>query len=252
MQACDGIVSPGVVNRALFFGGTLNNYNVALTRSSDNKKTGPIPVSTSEKSTCPSTCKMYDNCYGKYGPIAIHWDMISDKKRGIDWHDFCVHIQRLPNDQLWRHNQAGDLPGDGTHIDMAALGKLVHANLGKRGFTYTHYDMNISHNKSSIEYCNKHGFTINVSCDTLEQVDEMAKLTTAPMVVVLKSDEERTSFFTPGGKRVLVCPATRRQNVQCVNCELCQKQGDARPVIGFPAHGTKKKAINEFLSRQGE
>ena len=47
-------------------------------------------------------------------------------------------IAALPVNDLWRHNQAGDLPGDGELIDKPKLRQLIKANHGKRGFTYSH------------------------------------------------------------------------------------------------------------------
>ena len=56
----------------------------------------------------------------------------------MDWQSFLSAIYSLPVGQLWRHNQAGDLPGIGNKIDVKQLGQLVKASEGKRGFTYTH------------------------------------------------------------------------------------------------------------------
>ena len=207
-----------------------------------NAKTGPMPVSTTESSTCPSTCGLIDECYGTTGPLAIHWIQVDDGRRGVNWNTFCDIIYKLPKNQIWRHNQAGDLPGDGKHIDGPALYKLVQANDGKRGYTYTHYPLT-TYNVACIESAIKDGFTISVSCDSLEEVEKKRKLTTAPLVVVLHSEEGRPSFTADSGHTVVVCPATIRDDVQCVTCELCVLP-DRKYVIGFPAHGVHKKKIN--------
>lgn len=45
-----------------------------FTLASGNKKTGPIPVSTTIDTTCPSACPLKSGgCYAKHGPLAIVW-----------------------------------------------------------------------------------------------------------------------------------------------------------------------------------
>jgi hypothetical protein len=222
-------------------------YKVHLTRVSRNSKTGPIPVSTSEAATCPPTCGQHDTCYAKFGPGMIHWQLVNDGTRSTDWKTFLDEVRRLPRNQLWRHNQAGDLPGDGVTIDAGALKKLVGANKGKRGFTYTHYPLT-PENVAAVEAANAQGFTINVSCDTLAQSDALLGKIAAPRVVVLPSTETRKSFFSEVGDRIVVCPATYNERVSCSTCELCFGSSPTRAVIGFPAHGTKKKVIDIRLA----
>jgi len=214
---------------------------VHLTRVSSNAKTGPIPVSTTERKSCPVRCPhMNAGCYADSGPLALHWNKIP--YRGMPWEDFCEAIAALPAGTLWRHNQAGDLPGDGAdRIDGPALMDLVEANLGRRGFTYTHYDPTKGDNAYWIAAANAMGFTINLSADTLEQADAYAALGIGPVVVVLPSYTSAHGM-TPEGRTVAVCPATQTEGVSCATCQICAKQRQA--IIGFPAHGSRKKVIN--------
>ena len=69
---------------------------VHLTLKSANVKTGPIPVSTTERDSCPADCKMKAECYAASGPLALHWAAVSDKKRGASWPEFCDTIEALP------------------------------------------------------------------------------------------------------------------------------------------------------------
>lgn len=219
------------------------NYRVALSLVSRNEKTGPIPVSTTDASTCPPTCAQFETCYAKYGHLAIHWGAINGGRRGMDWLDFCREISRLPHRQLWRHNQAGDLPGDGVDIDSDALLQLVEANAGRRGFTYTHYPLNWR-NVALIEAANARGFAVNVSCDSLTESDRVANLTRAPQSVVLHSQTTAHAVYTPAGKKVVVCPATYRDDITCARCGLCADNSAKRAAVGFPAHGPKKRVID--------
>ena len=217
--------------------------NVHLSLKSANAKTGPIPVSTSSKATCPTDCAMRDGCYASSGPLALHWGAVSNGTRGTDWQTFVDQIAALPDGQLWRHNQAGDLPGDGTTVDPVALGELVAANRGRRGFTYTHYRDGAS--LSWIKTANEWGFTINLSANDLSDADRLADTGAGPVVVVLSSDQTDNTV-TPSGRRVVVCPAIQRDDVSCATCQLCQRQRST--IVGFPAHGSRKRVIDIKLA----
>jgi hypothetical protein len=163
-------------------------------------------------------------------------------------------ISRLHKGQLWRHNQAGDLVGlvDCLTIDQKALAALVTANKGKRGFTYTHYSVTGNSasalaNRYAIRKANQGGFIINLSADTYAEADSMQALRLAPVVVLQTEDAPRVDF-TPAGNKVITCPATYKDNVTCFSCKLCAVAMDKRQVIiGFPVHGTKKKAASKVI-----
>jgi hypothetical protein len=216
---------------------------VHLTLKSANAKTGPIPVSTTSKESCPTDCSMRAGCYASSGPLALHWSAVSNGTRGTDWATFTSQIAALPDGQLWRHNQAGDLPGDGTTVDPVRLGQLVAANIGRRGFTYSHYRDGAS--LSWIKTANEHGFTVNLSANDLTDADALAETGAGPVVVVLPSTQTENTT-TPAGRRVVVCPATQRDDVSCATCQLCQRQRST--IVGFPAHGTKKRVIDIKLA----
>jgi hypothetical protein len=214
-------------------------YSVHLSPKSANAKTGPIPVSTTSKATCPTDCAMRDGCYAASGPLALHWNAVSNGTRGTDWQTFVDQIAALPDGQLWRHNQAGDLPGDGSTVDPVALGELVAANRGRRGFTYTHY--RDSESLAWVRHANAWGFTVNLSANDLSDADMLADTGAGPVVVVLSSDQTDNTV-TPSGRRVVVCPATQRDDVSCATCQLCQRQRST--IVGFPAHGSRKRVID--------
>jgi hypothetical protein len=158
----------------------------------------------------------------------------------MDWDAFTSKIAALPAGTLWRHNQAGDLPGNGDTIDREALLDLVDANRGRRGFTYTHKPMADVRNQGAVAVANRQGLTVNLSANTLEEADKLAALGIAPVVVVQDADEGvRADTVTPGGRKVATCPATYRDDVTCASCGLCQRQ-DRKVIVGFPAHGYSK------------
>ena len=217
---------------------------VHITPRSANAKTGPIPVTTSEASTCPSTCPFIGKgCYAKSGPLALHWRKVSAGERGTDWQGLCDFVQQLPKRQLWRHNQAGDLPHNAGLIDYAKIAHLVVANTGKRGFTYTHHSLS-SHNVSILSRATRQGFTVNVSTESLDRADD-AMAMGLPAVTVVRNDTP-VPKRTPAGNLVVVCPAQTRE-VSCSECGLCS-QAKRKCVVAFMAHGTAKRTVNEIVS----
>ena len=216
-----------------------------FTERSRNVKTGNIPVTTSAKSTCPSICPLKDSgCYADGGPLAIVWNQVSGNGYGIK--DLCRDIESLPDGQLWRHNQAGDLPHKKQRINKSLLDQIVLANVGKRGFTYTHHDMSIAHNRAQVEASNLLGFTINLSGNNPAHADELADLGIAPVVTVLPIDQ-RTNATTPAGRKIVVCPAAIDDTnaITCKTCQLCAKS-NRTAIIGFPAHGMRKKKADNI------
>jgi hypothetical protein len=216
---------------------------VHLTLKSANVKTGPIPVSTTEQASCPDDCTMKKECYAKSGPLALHWAAVSNGTRGTDWATFTQAVAAMPAGQLWRHNQAGDLPQTGGTIDAVKLGQLVAANTGRRGFTYSHHRDAAS--IAWIRHANAWGFTVNLSANDLNDADYLASQNAGPVVVVLPSTTTQNTT-TPAGRAVVICPATQRDDVSCATCQLCQRQRAA--IVGFPAHGTKKRVIDIKLA----
>lgn len=217
-----------------------------LTYRSSNAKTGPIPVSTSSAKTCPDVCPLKTlGCYATGGPLALHWKAVTNGSRGTHWQTFLRQIFELPANQLWRHNQAGDLPGLNNTINGDALRSLTIANRGKRGFTYTHKPPT-PENLSLIREANEGGLTINLSANNLDHADKLIK-TGLPVTVVLPSEDvDKRSQLTPAGHKVVTCPAARSKRINCSTCALCQK-ADRNFIIGFPAHGARKNAVSNLV-----
>lgn len=217
-------------------------YN--FVRVSRNNKTGPIPVSTTAKESCPDTCAFKaSGCYAKSGPINIHWSRLS--KQGLTREEFLEKIKQIPRNQLWRHNQAGDLPHKGGKIDFDFLKDLTVANHGKKGFTYTHHTIG-EENIQMIKWANQNGFTVNLSANNIDEAIELAK-TGLPIVTVVSSKTDK-KHFNYRGANFMICPATYRDKIQCANCKLCQKS-NRKWIVAFPAHGIRKKSIDSQLEK---
>ena len=216
-------------------------------------------VTTSPRSTCPQTCAFRKGgkdylaglCYAEHGALggfvwtlldrASAGDTIMNNIRVFDFAELLYAIRRLRPNALWRHNIAGDLPTNNkTTIDRAALRSITAANKGRRGFTFTHYDVitNIA-NRDAIAEANSDGFRINLSGNSLEHADQLADLRIAPVTVILPVGSKRNTT-TPNGRTVVICP-TSTHGLTCAECGLCARMRST--IIGFPASGGLKHKI---------
>lgn len=215
-----------------------------LKQVSGNRKTGPMPVSTSNSATCPDACPIkLKGCYAKYGPTGMAWRNVDSgkAKEAVEWPQFIRQVKALSRGALWRHNQAGDLNGSNDVIDTVQLSQLVNANKGKRGFTYTHYPMTNVDNQIAVSLANVNGFTINLSGNDVEHADKLKALNIAPVVVLMPRDADKVTM-TPAGNKVVICPAENSDKVTCLSCGLCQL-AERDYIIGFRAHGTAAKTV---------
>ena len=212
-------------------------------KQSANMKTGPIPVTYSQRDTCPPSCPHYlDDCYAEGFHTRMTWDKIP--VRGVELSDVLRFIKAMKPGQLWRHNIAGDLPGEGETVDAAALGEIVAANTGRRGFTYTHKKSPDAINWA--RHATDWGFTVNLSADDAGEADTLAAHG-LPMVCIVPMDTPKHTT-TPAGRSILVCPAQTVDYMTCALCGLCQK-ADRRQIIGFRAHGTKARETDRKARR---
>ena len=205
-----------------------------LIQKSANRKTGPLPVTYAERKTCPASCPHYlDDCYAEAFHTRLAWDRAAAEGVGVA--GVVSFIQKMKLGQLWRHAVAGDLWGQGEHVDPLALGEVVRANIGRRGFTYTH-------KKSAqaikwIRHANAWGFTVNLSADDAAEADRLADLNAGPVVCIVPADT-KPGAKTPAGRPITICPAQLNEYMTCSVCELCQK-ADRRAIVGFLPHGNR-------------
>ena len=212
-------------------------------------------VTTSSKASCPQGCEHHpDNggyCYAKEGwHLNMHWDKVTSGDRGTDFESFLKEVEDFQADEPWRHNQAGDLLGydhdPANTIDSEALGKLAKANQGKRGFTYTHKEIEPSKyvdtptakaNLEAITKANRDGFTINLSANGIKQADRYYKTGNPTAVTVPEDTPEKTT--TPEGVKVVVCPVQTEKAKNCAECLLCQR-GKRKIIVAFRVHSSNK------------
>jgi hypothetical protein len=225
----------------------LSSLSFHLSTVSSNAKTGPIAVSTSSRATCSPSCPFFQNgCYAESGPLLLHWRKVTEGLRGVTFSEFLSSLLSLESGRLFRHNQAGDLPHTAGRISRAFVKSMVASVRHLKAFTYTHHDIKLGENLQLLKYANRNGFTINLSTESETAADD-AIAAGLPAVMVANSDEERTTWHTPAGNTVLVCPAQRSDITTCADCKLCHHRG-RRVVIAFLAHGTGKRKANAAIS----
>jgi hypothetical protein len=213
---------------------------VRLQTKSDNRKTGPIAVSTTEKKSCPPTCPLAGNnaCYAKHSFTGYWWNRV--EQDGMSWDEFVKKVSALPCGSEFRHNQAGDLPGSGGNLHSEKIERLAEASSHLRAFTYTHYPIN-KRNLRILRKLNV-GMTVNLSADTELEAD-LKMLVGLPVVLTCREDAPK-SFKTVGGNRVIICPEQTGVLPNCKECMLCAAK-KREYIIGFRAHGAGKGKINK-------
>ena len=219
-----------------------------LSPVSSNIKTGPIPVSTSSRVTCNPDCPFLGKgCYAENFPLKIHWDAVTRGDRGQPLPKFLASVEALPENQLLRHNQAGDFPHTGGRISRRFVRRLVKANRGKKGSTYTPHDLSKGENLALIRQANRQGFAVNVSTET-ELAADAAVASGLPAVLAVPDTETRTAWNSPAGNRVVVCPAQRPDStVTCATCAICHTR-PAKLIVAFIAHGASKAKASAAIA----
>jgi hypothetical protein len=141
----------------------------ALTEVSQNSKTGPIAVSSSGWSTCPSTCGAREVCYAMKGyHTRLHGDAITREDRGLPAEQFIKKVAALRPGTFFRHNVGGDLWHHHGKVVPSLLLSLASATQHlTAAWTYTHHRPD-PRNQKALRQATDLGFTVNVSTETLD------------------------------------------------------------------------------------
>lgn len=211
-------------------------------RPSQNRKvsSGNAFVSRTTMDSCPDTCPFkignQRKCYAEAGKTGMHWRFA--EKRGVEWEEFLAQVRKLPEGVPFRHNEAGDLPGDTERkLDGEKLLELAEAASHVRGFTYTHYP---DHgNTAALREVNARGFAVNVSsewCPKRGFADaDRAMDKGLPAVAIVPKDSPNV-MHTSKGRAAVKCPEMQGKVESCEECMLCH-QTERSFVITFPVHG---------------
>lgn len=222
--------------------------NYGFTRVSQNRKIGPMAVTMTSRSSCPTTCSYRGaGCYAENFPLVLHWSKLDGAGKTID--AVCGDIRSLPKGSMLRINQAGDLAHNNGQIDPTHLGKLMKATKRVKAFGYTHHRPEIGNNADLLKAANDSGLTLNLSAESLSEADALADLAIAPVVVAVPRGTPKVTT-TPAGRHVVMCPAYHTE-IDCASCGVCAVN-HRRSIIAFEAHGsTRAKVEKVFWAKSG-
>ncbi|KQS84311.1 hypothetical protein ASG58_21310 [Rhizobium sp. Leaf383] len=195
--------------------------------------------------------------------MSIFWGKVDRGEVGGNFDTFVKEVEQLPRRQMWRYAQAGDLPGEGDSIDREQMTRLAKANRGRPVIAFTHKPATVE-NIETLRQARDLGFSVNLSANNVGHADELVKhglnvVVVLPTEYAREKEETNTEYrarlnslpkHTPDGNRIAVCPATYTET-NCLQCGACAKSGDRSAIIGFPAHGTKKKQVSQMATASG-
>ncbi|MFM7549481.1 MAG: hypothetical protein ACKO8I_11570 [Cyanobacteriota bacterium] len=233
------------------------SHRAVLIHPSENRKTGPIAVSSTSRSTCPSSCPLAadQGCYADAGfHTRLQWNRLSAGRIGVSPEAFIAQVRALPAGVLFRHCVAGDQwpePADPLRIDRALLLQLAGASRHLRAaWSYSHMPMDAV-NQATVKQAAARGLVVNASTESRTVAAELHRQGIAAVCVVPAGTPP---VFEHQGVRFIECPHSRSGGtVQCIGCggrfgiPLCAQA--ARPfVVTFPAHGARAAAAAAHCS----
>lgn len=235
------------------------NLAMIVIPKSSNEKTGDIIQSYSARLTCPNRCPLKGNgCYADSYHTSRQWDRCNDEsdKRYIrNSQDLtldlmsavAIHAKRGEKSILFRHNVAGDIAlPNSDMIDNERLNTIVKScnevssnlNVNLMGYTYTHCSLTMQ-NFKKVKKAQAKGFTVNFSCETIEEVKKV-KFADCNAVVTSVNPEETIKALKAEGLKSVQCPAQTNDGMNCKKCKLCARDRDAVIIFAVHGNGTNK------------
>ena len=215
-------------------------------KKSKASKLGAISSSYGHPSTCPDACPLKNSgCFAESGfHTRQAWKNTANNAIAVSLDELSDRLKALPVGHRYRYAVAGDLPGIGDNIDAQGVSLLADSVRHLQAWTYTHKPLDGRGNLQAVHDAIARGFSVNISCETQEQVDRAVSLG-LPAVMVGESswtDPRKAPRRTTGGNSLVVCPASiDGSNVTCETCggskgAICSRSDRDFSVI-FPAHG---------------
>lgn len=209
-----------------------------LVRSSGNRKLGASVFKTyASKNSCPNTCPFKGNgCFGENFPQDMAWNKV--EQVGVDLPQLIDEIQSLPMRSKLRINVVGDYANPLEDIPKFSA---VVARKQLDVLNYTHHKPT----PEVVAVAKAASYVVNFSGEHAGFAEWC--LDNGVNAVIALPSFYKGKFIKCGMVNVVTCPAVYRE-VTCENCMLCaQDRVERKIAIGFPAHGTKKKAIDRVI-----
>lgn len=159
---------------------------IKFIKKSRNSKTGAIPQTYMDKSTCPKRCPWRGHgCYGENFTTNLTWTRVFDPLESIK-----DSVKELKGKCVIRQSVAGDIATPNTNdIDKHTVDILNDAYKAHFAYTYTHCELSTR----NIKIARASKMVINFSCETLSQVKKCKKYGVPSVLSVIKMEgEEKT------------------------------------------------------------
>lgn len=216
--------------------------NAMLVLKTNNSKLGGVAATYSSiDSSCPTSCALKDNgCYAQLGFVGIHTSKLNKKKstpREVareEAKQIKQAIKEEKNTKPLRLHVAGDCRTN----EAAAILAEATKEWGYPVWTYTHAWKDVS--RSS--WGNK--ISVLASVDNIKEIKSARRKGYAPAIIVDKFLSKKAYEFN--GFKLIPCPNQTHENITCEKCKLCwndKKLKTLNAVIGFEAHGAKRKSL---------
>jgi len=226
----------------------MSNLNYSFTSHSNNKKIGNIAAISTSSQSCPTTCALFEECYGKLHVSGINWRKLD--LSGLTYAQVMDYVNAMRKRSKLRFNAVGDLAHQNGTIDATKLLKLANTvkNRMIETILYTHHSIDNSLNVSALKLAFSKGLNVNISCEDTNKAKQALNhglnavivLPTGSIHKVIKHDD----------MSIVRCPAEYKDSIQCANCMLCAKDRvQQRVVVAFTAHGAKRNALSKKLGR---
>jgi hypothetical protein len=225
-----------------------------VTARSGNGKTGPIPVTSRDQWSCPTTCPLFGNgCYGEnrgaspktlfeHAASAESVHTVESLAAGMRQSGRPGKGMRrqLP---LVRDREVGDVRAADGSIDRTWMTMVADAarTVGRTVFGYTHVPEVTSADVPD-------GYVMNASCETPAGVRDAWD---RGLPAVLVGDAQTFADAMPEA-RIVPCPA-ESAGVTCSECGLCAKPARmtsprTAPVIVFAPHGRQARKVRTTIA----
>ena len=210
-----------------------------LVKTAGNKKLGSSVYKTyTTRDSCPKTCAFLSSgCFGENFHQKFAWDKMH--KAGHDFSQLMDEVAAIPTRSKLRINVVGDYKDPLDEIPQ--FSRVVRRKqLDVLNFTHHVPTLEIEAVVKAASY------VVNFSTESLSRANEYLDRG-LNAVIALPSTLEVKKAYRCGATTIVTCPAQIR-DVTCENCMLCAKNRISnRIVVGFLAHGTKKKLIDEAI-----
>lgn len=193
------------------------------------------------RTSCPGECPFLDA--GCYAAGRMDWLANHLAQPGLAW-AYRV-IEECPEGTILRHFSVGDLLGTDGKVDKdivtgSHLIQQQRPDIDQYGYTH-------AWRRPDVTPTVMPGTVLNASCETAQDVKE-ARAAGWDTVVTVATFDDIAVMEAESGFPVSWCPAQRRDDVGCADCQLCAQPNRA-VTVAFVAHGAGKRRVATAIER---